>query len=170
MPFVVIEDKALGPVDVGLLGAVGIVLVPYCSTHLVEQFVGSSCHANLQISVVAQGAELRYNPDWFCKEILHGILCRSFLESARCWCFHGAFLHNHLLSLLIWEHSVEVLVGRDASAASVLPNGARDFEQRRRLVATRPLPPPNCSMKPTLLPSPHCGATQLEGAAYFAPR
>ena len=75
-------------------------------------------------------------------------------------------------------------VKRDASAASVSLNGARDFiEQRLRLGATRPSPPPNCSMKPTSeatpptsLRSPHCGAAQppvaphLGGAAYLAPR
>ena len=48
MPFVVIEDKALGPVDVGLLGAVGIVLEPNCIAHLIEQLFGSLCHANLR--------------------------------------------------------------------------------------------------------------------------
>jgi hypothetical protein len=44
MLFVVIENKALGPVDVGLLGAVGIVLEPNCIAHLVEQLLGSLCH------------------------------------------------------------------------------------------------------------------------------
>ena len=44
MPLVVIENKVLGPVDVGLLGAVGIVLEPNCIVHLVEQLLGLLCH------------------------------------------------------------------------------------------------------------------------------
>jgi hypothetical protein len=40
----VIENQALGPVDVGLLGAVGIVLEPNCMADLVGQLLGSLCH------------------------------------------------------------------------------------------------------------------------------
>jgi hypothetical protein len=44
MAFVVIEDKALGPVDLGLLGAVSIVLELNCIAHLIEQVLGLLCH------------------------------------------------------------------------------------------------------------------------------
>jgi hypothetical protein len=56
MPLVVMEDKAPGPIDVGLLGAVGIVLEPYCIAHLDEQFLGSLYHASLRKSGFAQAA------------------------------------------------------------------------------------------------------------------
>ena len=83
MPFVVIEDKALGPLDVGLFGAVGIVptlsrdstgaeLHPFdrlrAGAHLIEQLFRSLCHANLHKSGFAQGTELLYNFNWSCKE------------------------------------------------------------------------------------------------------
>ena len=74
MAFVVIEHKALGPVDVGLLGAVGIVLEPNCIAHLVEQLLGLLCHANLPKSALAQGTQLWYSVDEFCKEPQQGVL------------------------------------------------------------------------------------------------
>ena len=58
MPFLVTEDKPPGPIDGGFLGAMGIVLEPYCIAHLVEQLSGMWCHANLWESEFAQGAEL----------------------------------------------------------------------------------------------------------------
>jgi hypothetical protein len=45
------------------------VLEPYCIAHLVEQLLGSLCHASLRESGFAQGAGLCYDGDWFCKEL-----------------------------------------------------------------------------------------------------
>jgi hypothetical protein len=41
----VMEDKSLGPVGVGPLGAIGIALETNCIAHLVEQLLGSLLHA-----------------------------------------------------------------------------------------------------------------------------
>ena len=57
MSLVVIGAKALGPIDVGFLGAVGIVLESYCIAHLVERYLGLLCHASLQKSGFARAAE-----------------------------------------------------------------------------------------------------------------
>ena len=87
MLFVVIRDKALDPVDVGLLGAVGIVLAlscaarePDCIARLNEQLFGSLCHANLRKSGSDQGAGLCYDADWFQKEPLRGHFPEDFCK------------------------------------------------------------------------------------------
>jgi len=56
MLFPEIEDKALGLIDVGSLGGVGIVREPYCiaytsahlSAGLIEHPLESLCHVNLR--------------------------------------------------------------------------------------------------------------------------
>ena len=63
MAFAVIEYKSLGPVDVGLLSAVGLVLEMNCVAHLVEQLLWSLWHAKALESGFAQGAELWYNAE-----------------------------------------------------------------------------------------------------------
>ncbi len=47
MPDSVDKDMEHDPVDAGLLGAVGLVLDPYCVAHLVQQLLGSLSHASL---------------------------------------------------------------------------------------------------------------------------
>jgi len=49
---------ALGPIDVGFLGAVGAELEPCCIAYLVEQLSGPCRQTNLQGSEVAQRTEL----------------------------------------------------------------------------------------------------------------
>lgn len=60
MPLVVTEDKALGPIDGGLLRAVGILPEPRCIATLVEQLLGAFCNATLQKPRLAQRADLGY--------------------------------------------------------------------------------------------------------------
>jgi hypothetical protein len=57
------EDMEYDPIDAGLLGAVGVVLEPYCIAHLAEQLLGSLWHATVGQSDVAQRPGLRYNVD-----------------------------------------------------------------------------------------------------------
>jgi len=57
MSFVVTEDQALGPIGVGFLRAVGIVLALYCIVFLIEQFLGLPRFAGLRQSRFAYRAE-----------------------------------------------------------------------------------------------------------------
>ena len=66
---VLMDDEAFGPIDVGFLCAVRMVLEPYCIAHLVEQLVGSLCRSSVRASGFAQGAAQGYDGDWFCKEL-----------------------------------------------------------------------------------------------------
>ena len=56
MSLVVVEDKALGPIDAGFPRAVGTVLEPYCIAYLVEQSPGSPRYASLRQSGFAYRA------------------------------------------------------------------------------------------------------------------
>lgn len=58
MALVVIENKAPGPIDVGSLGAIGIVPESDRIATLSEQSLGSLRHANLRKSRFAQAAGL----------------------------------------------------------------------------------------------------------------
>ena len=58
MSLVVVEDKALGPIDAGFLRAEGTVLEPYCIAYLVEQSSGSPRYASLRQSGFAYRARL----------------------------------------------------------------------------------------------------------------
>jgi hypothetical protein len=53
---VVENDLAFDPADVGVLGAVGIVLEPYCIAHLVEELLGWLCHGGVPKSGFGPGA------------------------------------------------------------------------------------------------------------------
>ena len=66
MPFVVIEDKALGPLDVGLLDTVCIVPEPYSIAHLIEQ--------PLWVVVSCESPET-----WICSRSRAAIQCRLVL-------------------------------------------------------------------------------------------
>ena len=55
MPHMVEQDVALHPLHVRLLGTLPLVLEPYCIADLIQQFLGSLCHASLRGSGLAQG-------------------------------------------------------------------------------------------------------------------
>ena len=57
MALVVLEARAPGPVVVGFVCAVGTVLALCCIAQLVELLLGPPCHASLQQSGFAHGAE-----------------------------------------------------------------------------------------------------------------
>jgi len=79
MPFLVIEDEALGPIDVVFPGAAGIGLEPNTIGYLVGQLLGLWCRADLRTSRFDQEPQLGYNPDEFCKDTWQEILHTRFL-------------------------------------------------------------------------------------------
>ncbi len=136
MPLVVIEDQALGPIDVGFLGAVGIVLEAYCVAYLVEQLllVVVSCRSpKSRICARYGSAPYCQYGQWFRKETSWGTLSRRFLECSDCWCFCRPFLHNHLDGLLMQKGSVEVYVGQPEALSTVTE---RASEYRMSIVFT----------------------------------
>ena len=98
MAFVVIEDESLGPVDVGLLGAVGIVLKTDCFAHLVEQLLWSLRHANLlDLGLLKERSCDTMRVNRLGKESPWETLYRESLEYARHGRFYRHILYSHLV-------------------------------------------------------------------------
>ena len=98
MPLVVIEDKALGPIDVGLLGAVGIVLKTNCIAYLVEQLLWSLRHANLlDLGLLKERSCDTIRVNRLGKEPPWETLYRESLEYATYGRFYRHILYSHLV-------------------------------------------------------------------------